>query len=131
MAMQQRAEHANQLIEVIAAHGRKFFRCSRTGNVSHIEVDDSGRVWFHDYYSRARINTTQAPYGKRWVGFTSGGTLRSLVEDMRDYILTGQTLDRSLIGPIRTDGSNIWGYDVEAMDACRAECFLLPILDAE
>lgn len=127
----QRAEHCNQLIQVIASHGRQFFRCKSTGNVASMEVDARGRVWFHDYYSRKRIYTHPTTFGNSWHGFTSGGTLRSLVEDMRDYIMTGKPLARAWIGHDRADGSNIWGYAVEDMAACRAECFALPIIAPE
>lgn len=125
---QQRAEHANQLIQIIAAHGRQFFRCSKTGNVARMEVDSRGRVWFHDYYTQKRIFTHETPFGNKWRGFTSGGTLRSLVEDIRDYIVSGKLLSRGLIGPQRFDSSNIWGYEPTAMEACRSECFALPIM---
>lgn len=125
---QQRVEHANQLILAIASHGRKFFRCKSTGNVASMEVDARGRVWFHDYYTRTRIYTHPATFGNEWHGFTSGGTLRALVEELRDYIQTGKPLSRNRIGFTRDDGSNIWGYAAEDLAACRAECFALPIM---
>ena len=127
---QQRVEHCNQLIGIIASHGRQFFRCKSTGNVASMEVDARGRVWFHDYYTRKRIYTHETSFGNEWRGFTSGGTLRSLVEELRDYIRTGKPLARNRIGFTRNDGSNIWGYSQEAIEACRAECYALPMFRA-
>ena len=124
---QARIVHANQLIQAIASHGRKFFRSSK-GEVAEFELDAHGKVWYRDDYSRAMI-----PLGVhcRWKGFTHGGTLRDLVERMWCYIESGVTIDRVCIGFDRADGSNIWGYKVEDMQACRLECYALPIIEPE
>lgn len=121
----ERVEHANALIQVIAAHGRCFFYCKSKGTTAHIELDARGRVWFVDDYSRKRIYTH---YRYHWSGFSHGGTLRGLVEDMRDYITRGKHIPRWKIAIPRDDGSNIWGYSPEAAEAVRAAAFALPIM---
>lgn len=128
-AKQQRVEHANQLIQVIAAHGRKFFYSKTAGRVARIEIDARGRVWFVDDYSERRIYT-HTPH--RWRGFTHGGTLRSLVEDMRDYIIRGERIRRWKIAPAysHSDG-DIWGYGSEAAAAVRAAAYALPIMEPD
>lgn len=122
-----RVEHANQLIKAIASHGRKFFLSSK-GDVAEFEIDVHGKVWYRDDYSRALI-----PMGVhcRWKGFTHGGTLRDLVERMWAYIESGLTIDRACIGYERADGSNIWGYKPADIEACRRQCYALPIIDPE
>lgn len=84
----QRLDNVNEFIQIIAACGRKFF--SHKGNVSTMEMDERGLVWFIDYYTNKRIYTH---YKHEWRGFTSGGTLRRLVEFFRDHIKKGATLN--------------------------------------
>ncbi|CAN7661319.1 hypothetical protein LJR232_005024 [Aquipseudomonas alcaligenes] len=126
-AKQQRAEQVNQAIRIISEHGRQFFRCRNTGNVARMEVDARGRVWFHDYYTRKRIYTHPTPFGNEWYGFTSGGTLRHLVERFRDYISTGKPLGSNLLGPQRFNDTNIWGYEEDAMARVRTLAGALPV----
>lgn len=54
---QQRAEHVNQAIRIIADHGSRFF-CSQASNrYTSMKVDYHGKVWFIDDYSGKRIFT--------------------------------------------------------------------------
>jgi len=127
MTKSDRAEIANKVIAVIAAHGRRFFH--HEGRVSRFEVDARGRVWLHDKYSGARIYTMQRG---RWRGFTEGGTLKSLCEALRDYIRTGQPIRRGWFGPwpdYYCDG-DLWGYGKEAMETVRREVTALPAVAA-
>jgi hypothetical protein len=129
MSKQERANHANALIAVIGKHGRRFFYNQPHNRLAHFEVDARGKVWFHDDYSAKRIYTHKTGFSARWRGFSHGGTLRSLVEAMRDYICTGTTLEPGWIGLERSfTESNIWGYPEEDMRACRAEALSLPII---
>lgn len=120
----QRCDVVNQAIRIIAAHGRRFFH--HKGNFARMVVADNGRIWFLDDYSWKAIYTHTAPYA-RWRGFTHGGTLRNLVEKFRDYIRTGKPLHPGYLGHDREDGSNIWGYEPEAMKTVRAEVGALPV----
>jgi len=104
----ERLERANALIETIAVCGRKFFRHGE--DVSRLEIDDRGRVWLWDKYSHTRVYT-HSRYGK-WRGFTEGGTLRQLIEYLRDYIKRDKDVPACIFGPWpkwRCDG-DLWGY---------------------
>ena len=63
-----------------------------------MEVDHRGKVWIIDDYSGKRVFTHETVWGGRWRGFSHGGTLRSLVEAFRDYICTGEPLNRGYLG---------------------------------
>ena len=89
---QDRLDAANEFISVIASCGRNFFSensdmhgSRRVENpfISTMEVDKYGKVWFTDYYTRKRIYTH---YSGDWNGFTSGGTLRNIVQALREFI---------------------------------------------
>ncbi|WP_446903034.1 hypothetical protein [Burkholderia sp. YIM B11467] len=123
----ERVEHANQLIQVIGAHGRRFFYNTQHDRYARIEVDARGKIWFVDDYTQKRVYTHNKG---RWRVFSHGGTLRSLVGRMRDYITTGWQLPRGVIAPsyIGNRSDNIWGYSPEAAEAVRAAAFELPIV---
>lgn len=129
-ARAERLEHANQLVQVIARHGRRFFYCHTKDSVAHFSIDSGGRVLFHDDYTGKAIYTPKKGCWKS-MGFSHGGTLQSLAQDIAEYISRGKLLRRWIIGPERMAGGNIWGYEQEAMAACRAEAFALPIFEAE
>jgi len=102
-----RAKKANALIAFIASCGRKFF--NHSGKISHMEVDDRGRIWFINAYNGKRIYThyTQG----RWRGFGEGGTLRDLIIRLRDYICTGKNIGKALAYPDWYSNSDPWGYN--------------------
>lgn len=122
----ERVEHANELIKVIASHGRNFF--GHKGDIATLELDKNGKVWFVDEYTKCRIYTH---YSRRWKGFNHGGTLRGLVEAMRDYITKGKKLTLGWIAPTRYNPENgdIWGYGKEAAATVREEAAKLPIFE--
>lgn len=129
-AMRERLEHANKLIEVIAAHGRRFFWSESRQRTARLDLT-LGCVFFTDAYTGKLICT--ATEG-RWDGFSNGGTLKALVEDMRDYIVDGERIARWKIVMPRHDDTledNIWGYSGEAAKAVREAAFALPIIAAE
>ena len=125
---QQRLEHCNQLLQVIARHGRRFFYNARHDRVASLELDARGRVWFIDDYSGQRVYTHPTGFGGRWRDFSHGGTLRGLVEALRDYIVTGELLPRGYIATETSwsDG-DIWGYSPEAAKAVREEAYAIPM----
>lgn len=115
MTKTERAVVANRFIEAIASCGRMFF--AHKERVSRFEVDARGRVWFIDGYTGRRIYTH---YKYHWRGFTEGGTLRALVENLRDFIRTGET-PKLNFGPWPrwlSDG-DMWGYG-EDMEKVRS-----------
>lgn len=128
---EQRVEHANELIRLIGSYGRRFFWSAEHQRFAHIELDARGRVWFIDDHTGMRVFTHCA--NGRWKGFTHGGTLRSLVDDMRDYITFCTPVPRWKIA-IKQMGDptqDVWGYGLEAAEALRAEAFKLPIIERE
>lgn len=129
----ERARHANELIRIISAHGRRFFYSPEHNRIAHIEVDDRSRVWFIDDYSGKRIYTHATGFASRWHGFTHGGTLRSLIEAMRDYVVGGWPIGRWRIAipMIGNSSENIWGYDAESAALVRTQAFALPIIESE
>jgi hypothetical protein len=127
---QQRVDLANELIRVISEHGRRFFYNKTADRIARLEIDERGRVWWIDDYKETRVYTHAAGFGNRWSGFSHGGTLRSLVESMRDYIVTGRRIGRWRIATERSfTNGDIWDYGQEAAQAVRAEAFALPIME--
>ena len=128
---QERVDHANQLIRIIAAHGRRFFYCQKYSRTARVELRN-GRVYFVDDYSDKAIYTHPTNWGNKWRGFSHGGTLRDLVEKMRDYITHGKPIPPGyiVIKQLGKDGldGNIWGYDVASAEAVRAAAYELPII---
>lgn len=122
--------HANALIKIISDHGRRFFFNRKENRVAFLNFSSSSRVWFHDDYKGARIYTHETPFGNKWRGFSHGGTLRNIVELMRDYILTGQQIPLGWIAPKRSmdGGGDMWGYGDEACQLVRDEASRLPII---
>jgi len=78
---QQRLDNANQLIQLIASTGRRFFHHKNI--TSRLLLDYQGRIIFHDAHSGRHIYTH---YEGTWRGFTQGGTLRNLIITLREYI---------------------------------------------
>ncbi|MBV6446657.1 hypothetical protein [Nitrosomonas sp.] len=106
MNRNDRVKITNEFIVTIAKCGRRFF--SHNGNISFFELDHRQRVWFVDSYSKKKIYTH---YSHEWKGFTQGGTLKTLIQHIRDYIMAGETKNLN-IGPWPSWISNgdLWGY---------------------
>lgn len=113
----QRAQTCNDFLKVVAGCGRRFF--AHKGSVSRFEIGRAGHVYFRDAYTGKAVYTA---YKGRWRGFSEGGTLHSLVEQMADFIRTGTATRSSLLGPWPTwyCGGDLWGYG-EAMPTVRAK----------
>lgn len=128
-----RIQHVNDLVKIISSYGRRFFFHAGTGMTARMLMDQRGRLWWQGEYTGELIFTHKTTWTNRWRGFSHGGTLRDLVEMMRDYVLNGEPLPSWVIGPERrllTDG-NIWGYPPEYMQVVRDKAMLLPIIAAE
>lgn len=118
---------ANQAIEIIASHGRKFFSLAAEGRavaenrISRFELHDNGRLWFIDKWSQRPIYVM---YRRgRWRHFSEGGTLRDLICALADWIVgRKETLPMHYFGPWPKwvcDG-DLWGYGDE-MQIVRAK----------
>lgn len=127
---QERLDHANALIKIIAAHGRHFFFSLHTGKTAELFIGKQGRVYLIDEYTSKVIFTHKTTWPNEWRGFSHGGTLRGMVEMMRDYIVKVEKIPAFYLGIDRrniTDG-NVWGYSSEAIKAVRLEASMLPII---
>jgi hypothetical protein len=78
----ERLAKANEFIRVIATTGRKFF--SHQDRVSVLCLDGQGRINLIDCYTKRLVYTH---YNGEWRGFSQGGTMRSLIIRLREYIL--------------------------------------------
>lgn len=94
---QERLQHANALIKIIAAHGRRFFFSLHTGKTAELFIGKQGRVYLIDDYTREVIFTHETKWTNKWRGFSHGGTLRGMVEMMRDYIVKGKRFPPSIL----------------------------------
>lgn len=114
---------ANEILMVISKHGRQFFKHGE--DVSHFVLAPSGKLWYIDSYTKKRVYVA---YRGKWRHFTEGGTLKCLVENLRDFITYGDPI-RNQFGPWPEwicDG-DLWGYG-ESMEAVRTEIHkLLPV----
>ena len=104
-----RLEHANAAILEISKYGRRFFH--HEGRVSRFTLAASGHLFYIDKYRGSRLHVDHLGSWK----FSDGGTLRALVEDLRDYIRTGQPINSWCLGPwpkwiCRGD---MWGYGAD------------------
>ncbi len=124
---EKRLQQANALLETISRHGRRFFQ--HEGRVAKLELDKRSRVWLIDAYSQRRIYTH---HPGRWRGFTGGGTLRSLIEQLRTYITWGTPLPGRALGPWPEwiCGGDLWGYG-EEMQAVRLAASALGLIEPE
>lgn len=103
----ERLEAANEMLRDVASCGRKFF--AYQDRVSRFELDGCSRIWFIDKYTQKRI---YVQYKGRWKGFSDGGTLRALVERLRNFITQGDRLPSGIFGPWPewVCGGDLWGY---------------------
>lgn len=128
MNKEERLKAVNEMLEVIASCGRKFF--ADKGQTSRMEVDTRGRVWFVDSYSGKRIYT-HCPFSK-WRGFTNGGTLKSLICHFRDFIVKSKPVPLGCFGPWPEwycDG-DLWGYG-DDMEGVRKAAIWLGIVNEQ
>jgi hypothetical protein len=114
----ERMAHANDILLSVSRHGRRFFYCPRADRVARFEMDAHGCLRFRDEYTDRVIRLVK---GGKWRGFNNGGTLRRLVEDLAEYIRTGEKI-RNHFGPWPEwicDG-DLWGYG-ESIKQVRSE----------
>ena len=107
MNKNERLKNANEFLAVIASTGRKFFE--HKGFVSTMEISSTGRVFFIDHFTKKRIYTHRKYCN--WRGFTSGGTMKMIIERLRDFITKGHVMSASYFMEEWGNGfSNPWGY---------------------
>lgn len=126
-SIETRAERltvANRIIEAIASCGRRFLSMNsdRPGQpdpdarVSRFELV-KGRVWYVDKYRGARIFVNCEMHWRRGWGwrFSDGGTLLSLMQHLRDFIVKGTPINPAYFGPFPqwSCGGDLWGYGAD------------------
>lgn len=120
---EERLEKANQLIEVIGGHGRRFF-CQR-GVLCWLYQDKRGRIWFVDSWRGEEVYTH---YRGTWRKFASGGTMRRLIEALRNYVMSGMILhEKHFWFPEWICDGDLWGYGSE-MGAVREAAIRLGLV---
>lgn len=128
---ESRAIIANEFIRIIANCGRRFFHHEQS--VSCFIVDDRGRVWFVDKFTKKHI-ACFTRYWWRWSprGFSEGGTLLALCRYLTRYVADGATFTASHLGPFPLWYSNgdPWGYGKD-MDQVREAANRLGLMDAQ
>lgn len=126
---QHRVRVANEVIEVIASHGRKFFslhgdgyRTDEPDRVSRFELR-GGRLWFIDKWSQKPVYVA---YKGRWRHFSEGGTLQSLIENMGKWIRGMGEFPEWAFGPWKpfVCGGDLWGYG-DDMAVVRSKVFAI------
>ena len=88
-----RLEIANEFIKIISSHGRRFFYCERGDSVAYLKLK-KGRVYYVSEYSGKEIYL----HYKHW-RFSHGGTLRQLIDHLKEYIMGRDDLPLSSLGP--------------------------------
>lgn len=114
-----RLETANAFIRIISDHGRRFFH--HEGRVAHLDLDARGRLWFVGEWNGDRQYTHHVG---RWSRFHQGGTMKALVEALRDFVMGRGPLPLKYLGPWRPEycGGDLWGYGDEEMAKVRSRC---------
>ena len=99
-------DRANKIIRVIGSHGRRFLSSNsdcrepkEDPTFSRFEVDSKGELWYVQWYGAKRILVRH----REWPGFCDGGTLRGVIEHLRNHILLGN--------PVRIHFAEYWGYE--------------------
>lgn len=114
----ERIADANYLLLTISMFGRRFFYSHRHNRVARFEMTIDGKLWFRDDYTDKRIYVA---YRGRWRHFSHGGTMRRLIDDLANYIRTGERIRAGHFGPwpeYICDG-DLWGYGKETMETLR------------
>lgn len=120
MICQDRLKIANEFIQIISKHGRRFFKDRKTDFVGHFKIKKK-RIYFVDDYTRKEVYL----HYEFW-SFSHGGTLKHLVNMLKEYIQGKRDLPLNLL-ELTAGGVDIWGYGKEAMDKVRNECSLLVV----
>lgn len=122
-----RLQAANLFINVIASHSHQYFRDKTSSRVAVLHLDATGKVWILDEYTQLLVNTH---IDDDWDGFNHGGNLRSLVQRLRDFVVTGKTLGNRYFTPTLPGdpANNYWEYDDDAILEVRSEGIRLGVI---
>lgn len=125
----ERTDVANEIIRIIASHGRHFLSMNSdrraiepSARVSRFEWV-GGRLYYRDKYTDKLLYVHHdARFGILNRGFSDGGTLRAVVLHLRDFIRGKSVVNIRHFGPWPewVCGGDLWGYGDE-MDAVRSK----------
>lgn len=110
-AKQQRLEAVNELINVIAAHGRKFFWCPKNKRFGYFMIDTRGCLYWRDEWSGKFIYMSRDTIVSQR-DIHHGHTLRSCLKFLAKYIRTGDKGNPNL-----NLATSHWGYDEKSLAA--------------
>jgi hypothetical protein len=114
----------NEIIKEISDRSRRFFYSEKSGNVSKI-IEKNNRLYYVDHYTGNEIYL-HAPKHKRWNGFSNGGTMRGLVLDFKEFIMSGDYSNHNNgYGGLYCTN---WGYKEEDMKAIQEKAIALGYL---
>ena len=133
LTKQERINKVNELIQVIATCGRMFFCTTKAKRISHFELAENGRLYFRDKYTNALLPMMRTNSRKWGTYFTEGGTLKSLIEYLADYIRTGKPITNQYVfGPWEEGMCNgdLWGYGHD-MERIRQSALRLGVYSGE
>lgn len=106
----ERLNKANEFITIIASCGRNFFK--HEDRIAYLEISDTGRVFFIDDYTKKRIYTHLS--GRRWRGFSHGGTLKRFIESLRNYVKRDEKMNLRYFESKWAEGyMHPWEYGVD------------------
>lgn len=110
----KRLEIANKMIKIISDHGRRFFYSPKNKCIAYFKIKN-GRIYFVDEYSLKEIYLHYKCWHK---GFTNGGTLRCLIENLKEYIIGRKEFPLYQV----EFGGEYWGYSDEEMNIVIVKC---------
>jgi hypothetical protein len=128
MNKHERVQLANEVIKIISLHGRRFFSmASDVQNPTEQQCNtrsyfylQAGRLFFIDKYTQKRI---YPHYRGHWHNFSDGGTLRRVVDMLRNFISgKSESIDIRYFGPFESwyCGGDPWAYGSD-MEVIRNE----------
>ena len=106
---------ANKFIKIISSYGRRFFYNEKKDKTAYIKMKNN-KLYFVSEWTGKEIYL----HYKYWT-FHHGGTLRQLVESLKEYIIGREELPLKALGPWNYCNNDLWGYG-ENMEKVREEC---------
>lgn len=119
----ERLHRVNELIKTISSLDRRFFYCKSKDRIASFEFSDKGKLFFIDDYTGERVYPYRKVHYGRARGFSHGGTLWSIVNWFREFIITGEKLNHMI------DFEETWAYSYESTMKIREKAVDLGILN--
>ncbi len=104
----KRLKNVNKLVKVIGHNGRHFFWSEKNSRFAKMILKNHRLYWVDEHTGKHVY--LHYKYWNR--GFSNGGTLRQLVNYLKNYVMTGEKIPKQFLGPWPSwycDGDP-WGY---------------------